>query len=110
MPSNIFAKIKFYFGKVNLANDKASANRLFQDYLKIKAELTVSDINLSNGINFKVSYKGSLVPFWLVSESNIAKEAAEAKIQDAISTIAIGLALNLNLVEISEILKNKLSE
>ncbi len=105
---SFLSKIKFYFGKVNLANDKTSANRLFQDYLKIKAELEVSDVNLSNGINFKVSYKGSIVPFWLKGEASISNEASQAKIQDAISTIAIGLALNLNLVEVSQILKNKL--
>ncbi len=79
---------------------------IFQDYLKIKNELQISDIKMNGeGINFKVSYRGSVVPFWLLAESVITAEKAKAKIQEVLAVIAVGLAIDLNLVEISQILK-----
>lgn len=113
------SKIKSYFEKPKILN-KESLSQVFQDYLKIKTELQVSDIKLNGreassasaggepllGINFKVSYQGSIVPFWLAGEPGITQEVIEAKIQNALTMIAVGLALNLNLVEISQALKD----
>jgi len=99
---NIFSKIKSFFKKPQ----KESFGLIFQDYLKIRVELQVSDIKMNGaGINFKVSYRGSVVPFWLVAESGITVEKAKTKVQEILAVIAVGLAIDLNLVEISQILK-----
>lgn len=99
---NFFQKIKIFFKKPQ----KNKFNLIFDDYLKIRAELKVSDIKTDErGINFKVNYRGSTVPFWLVQESEITVERAKLKVREIISLIAVGLAVGLNLVEISQILK-----
>jgi len=100
---NFLSKIKSFFKKPQ----KESFGLVFQDYLKIRAELQVSDIKMNGqGINFKVSYRGSIVPFWLITEPGITAEKAKLKIQDALALVAVGLAIDLNLVEISQALKN----
>lgn len=100
---NIFLRIKSFFKKPQ----KKSVGLIFQDYLKIRAELQVSDIKMNGqGINFKVSYRGSVVPFWLVGEPGITAEKAKSKIQEALVVVAMGLAIDSNLVEISQALKN----
>lgn len=93
------------FFKKQEKSPKELSGEIFQNYLKIKTELQVSDIKLNGGINFKVNYRGSVVPFWLVADAEITQEVAEAKIRDVLPTVAVGLALNLNLVEISQTLK-----
>jgi len=86
---------------------KESFGLIFQDYLKIRAELQVSDIKMNGeGINFKVSYRGSVVPFWLAGEPGITAEKAKSKIQEALAVVAMGLTIDLNLVEISQALKD----
>jgi hypothetical protein len=104
----ILAAIKSFFGKINPAeNRREFSGRVLQDYLKIKTELRASDINVnSNGINFKVNYHGSVVPFWLACDDGVSAEKSDLKVQDALADIAVGLVSNLNLVEISQILKD----
>ena len=99
---DFFSKIKFFFKKPQ----KDAFGLIFEDYLKIRAELKVSDIKINGqGINFKVNYRGSIVPFWLVQEEGITAEKAKIKAQESLTIIAVGLAVDLNLVEISQILK-----
>jgi len=57
------------------------------------------------GLNFKVNHKGSIVPFWLASTPQISPEATEGQIYAALAAISAGLIFNLNLVEISQALK-----
>jgi len=104
MLNNIFSKIKSYFRKPKPLN-KEPLSLVFQDYLKIKSELQVSDIKLNGGINFKINYQGSIVPFWLAADSGITEETAEPKIQEALRIISVSLAHGLNLVEISQSLR-----
>lgn len=59
-----------------------------------------SDIRLNQGINFKVNYKGNSVPIWL--EKCFGKE----QVYSALSAVCVGIIFGLNLVEISEALKN----
>lgn len=47
-------------------------------------------------MNFKVNYKGSIVPFWLASSSQL---------YPVLAAVCVGLLFDLNLVEISEALK-----
>jgi len=88
---NIFSKL-FKKTKTELPIEQ-----IFQNSLKIKAEIQISDVKVNGGMNFKITYKGSTVPFWM---------AKNIEISDALSTIAVGLALDLNLVEISQALQD----
>jgi UDP-N-acetylmuramoyl-tripeptide--D-alanyl-D-alanine ligase len=65
-----------------------------------KADFWVSDIKLNSGTNFKVNYKGNIVPIWL--EKLFGKE----QIYAALAGIGVGVIFDLNLVEISQTLKN----
>jgi len=65
-----------------------------------RADFRASDIRLNNGTNFKVNYKGNIVPIWL--EKLFGKE----QIYASLSAVSIGVIFDLNLVEISQLLKN----
>ncbi len=64
------------------------------------ADFRATDIMLNHGTNFKINYKGNTIPVWL--EKLFGKE----QIYAALSAAAVGLIFNLNLVEISQALKN----
>jgi len=64
------------------------------------ADFRATDIKLNSGTNFKINYKGNIVPIWL--EKVFGKE----QIYSALSAAAVGTILGLNLVEISNVLKN----
>jgi len=59
-------------------------------------QLFVSDVKINSQTNFKVNYLGSIVPFWLNGQ------LTENQIRDVLAVIGVGLALGLNLVEISQ--------
>ena len=63
-----------------------------------KEDETLFDLN--TGINFKINYKGNIVPIWL--EKLFGKE----QIYSALSAAGVGVIFDLNLVEISQSLKN----
>ena len=66
-----------------------------------KADFRASDIHTTEtGINFKINYKGKIIPIW--QEGSFAKE----KIYSILTASCVGTILGLNLVEISEVLKN----
>ncbi len=67
------------------------------------ANFRATDIKLNTGTNFKVSYKGNIVPIWL--EKLFGKE----QIYAALASIAVGTVFDLNLVEVSQALKNYFS-
>jgi len=64
-----------------------------------RADIFSSDLKINGGTNFKVNYKGSIVPIWL--NGIYGKE----KIYAALSAVSIGVIFGLNLVEISQALK-----
>jgi len=64
------------------------------------ADFQASDIKLNTGVNFKINYKGNIVPVWL--EKLFGKE----QIYSALSAAGVGVIFDLNLVEISQALKN----
>ena len=64
------------------------------------ADLRVTDINLNQETNFKINYQGNIVPVWL--EGILGKE----QIYDTLAAACVGTILDLNLVEISQALKN----
>lgn len=55
----------------------------------------------SEGINFKINYSGNSVPIWLKGVFE------EEKLNSALAGISAALSLGLNIVEISDKLKNK---
>jgi UDP-N-acetylmuramoyl-tripeptide--D-alanyl-D-alanine ligase len=65
-----------------------------------RADFFASNIKFNQGINFKVNYKGSTVPFWL--EETFGKE----QIYSALAAAAVGTILGKNLIEVSQMLKN----
>ena len=67
---------------------------------QVEADFQASDIKLNTGTNFKINYKGNIVPIWL--EKLFSKE----QIYAALAAIAVGTIFGLNLVEISQALKS----
>jgi len=64
------------------------------------ADFQATDIKLNTGTNFKINYKGNIVPVWL--EKLFGKE----QVYSALVATAVGTIFDLNLVEISQALKN----
>jgi len=64
------------------------------------ADLRVTDINLNQETNFKINYQGNIVPVWL--GGILGKE----QIYDTLAAASCGTILDLNLVQISQALKN----
>ena len=60
------------------------------------ADFLASDIILNTGTNFKINYKGNIVPVWL--EKLFGKE----QIYSALAAAGVGVIFDLNLVEISQ--------
>ena len=66
-----------------------------------KADFVVSDINeTENNTNFKLNYNGNIVPVWLKKVSD------KEEIYNVLPAICVGILLGLNIVEMSETLKN----
>ena len=63
------------------------------------ADLKATDIKLNSGTNFKINYRGNIVPIWL------GKLFGKEQIYSALTGICVGTIFGLNLVEISEGLK-----
>ncbi|MCD6528134.1 hypothetical protein J7K44_00615, partial [bacterium] len=74
--------------------------RAFTFGLQERADFRASNININYGVNFKINYKGNVVPCWL--EKLFGKE----QIYTALAATAVGVVFGLNLVEISQALKN----
>lgn len=64
------------------------------------ADFQASDVKSNGGTNFKINYKGNIVPVWLENVSG------REYILAALTAVAVGEILGLNLVEISEALKD----
>lgn len=65
-----------------------------------KADFRATDIKLNFGTNFKLNFEGNIVPIWL--DKIFGKE----QIYSALVACTIGAKFGLNLVEISQALKN----
>lgn len=64
------------------------------------ADFQATDIKLNTGTNFKLNYGKNVVPVWL--DYLFGKE----QIYSALSAISVGIILDLNLIEISQVLKS----
>ena len=65
-----------------------------------EADFKASDIHINTGINFKINYKGNIIPVWL------KKTSGEEQIYSALAANSVGIIFGLNFIEISEALKN----
>ena len=63
------------------------------------ADFVASDINYNHVTNFKLNYQGNTIPIWLDFP------AQKEHIYSSVATIAVSTLFNLNLVEVSQILK-----
>ncbi|MFH1536410.1 MAG: UDP-N-acetylmuramoyl-tripeptide--D-alanyl-D-alanine ligase [Patescibacteria group bacterium] len=106
-------KIVEHLGKDNFAVLNADDKKIMQNANKIKsqvftfgydakADITFSEVSnsLDSGIHFKVSYKGNVVPF------NLDNIIGLSGIYAAGAAICVGKAFEMNLVDISESLKD----
>lgn len=103
--------IKFFNGRGKIIfNGDGSAASILQEEddlrglafgLKQIADFQASDIKENGEINFKLNREGSSVPVWLKSN------AGRFSVYAALAAFAAGSAFGLNLVEISQALKNK---
>ena len=82
------------------ANARATNLKTLTFGFQERADLRASDIKINGGTNFKINYKGNIVPVWL--ERLFGKE----QIYSALAGVAVGIIFDLNLVEISQALKN----
>jgi UDP-N-acetylmuramyl pentapeptide synthase len=81
--------------------DKITNLKSFKFGFSEKCDFMASDINESeDGTNFKLIYKGNIIPIWL--KNLFGKE----EIYNVLSAICVGALLGLNIVEMSEGLKN----
>lgn len=65
-----------------------------------KADLQATDVYMNSGdVNFKIDYQGNIVPFWL---KNVFEKE---EIYNILAAVAMGIILNINLVEISQALR-----
>ncbi len=68
--------------------------------LQKEADFQAINIKTNAGTNFKINYKGKIIPVWL--EKTFGKE----QIYSSLAASCVGTILGLNLIEISEALKN----
>lgn len=81
--------------------DKITNLKSFSFGFSERADFIASDINEDKeNINFKLNYKGNSVPIWLNKVSN------REEIYDVLSAICVGRLLGLNIVEMSNSIKN----
>lgn len=64
------------------------------------ADFRVSDVHTNTGTNFKINYKGKIIPVWQ------EKLSGKEHIYSGLAASCVGIVLGLNFVEISETLKN----
>ncbi len=99
MPASGFLVLNFddeMFRELNTLTNLKTLTFGFQE----GADFRVSDVKLNHGTNFKINYKGNIVPVWL------EKVFGKKQIYSALAATCVGTIFDLNLVEISQALKN----
>jgi len=64
------------------------------------SDFLASDVKFNHSTNFKLNYQGNIIPFWLDFP------AEKTHVYNALAVISVSTILNLNLIEVSQILKN----
>jgi len=98
MPSQGFLILKFDEEIIKRLKEETPLSFLSFGFDE-RADFSASDIRINGGVNFKINYKGNIVPVWL------DKSKGEEQIPFVLETAAVGTVLGLNLIEISQALK-----
>jgi len=80
--------------------EKAPDAKFLTFGLQEGANFQATDLRQNGGTNFKINYQGKIVPVWLVGSPT------REEIYIVLAAAAVGVLLGLNLVEISQALKN----
>ncbi len=99
MPSYGYLILNFDNSDVKKIANVANSKILTYGFQE-NSDFQASDVKLDEGTNFKINHKGNIVPVWL--EQVLDNE----KIYPALAAAIIGTVLGLNLVEVSQALKN----
>jgi len=99
MPSFGYLVLNFDDETVREIKDETNLNEITFGFQE-RADFYASDIKINGGTNFKINYKGNVVPAWL--NRTFGKE----QIYSALAAAVVGTIFDLNLVEISQSLKN----
>ncbi|MFH1462304.1 MAG: hypothetical protein ABIG08_01200 [bacterium] len=100
LPSKKYLILEFDEEFTRKLKEKTQAHILTFGFQK-GADFQASDISQQEGTNFKINHEGNIVPVWL-KESLSRKE-----ICSVLAAVAIGTIFDLNLVEISQALKEE---
>ncbi len=99
LPARSYLILNFDDETVREIDDFTNLHTLTFGFQK-NADFRASDILLNGGTNFKINHKGNIIPFWL--EKVFGKE----QIYAALVAASAGIIFGLNLVQISQALKN----
>ena len=99
MPSFGYLVLNFDDETVREIKDETNLKEITFGFQE-RADFYASDIKINGGTNFKINYIGNVVPVWL------DKVFGKEQIYSALSAAAVGTIFDLNLVEISQALKN----
>jgi len=99
IPAQSYLVLNFDDETVREIKDETNLQELTFGFQE-RADFKVTDIKLNGGTNFKINYKGNIVPVWL--DKLFGKE----QIYAALAAASCGNILGLNLVEVSQALKN----
>lgn len=103
LPSHGYLILNFDDETVRDLKNKSTAHPITFGF-GARADVAISDVVLTQfpglGTNFKINYEGNIVPCWL--ENLFGKD----NIYAALSAAAAGLALGINLVEVSQALRD----
>jgi len=100
LPARGFSILNFDDETVREIENETIAKTLTFGFQK-RADLQATDLNLSiEGMNFKLNYQGYTIPFWL------DKIFGKAHIYQTLAAAGVALALGINLVEVSQSLKD----
>jgi len=100
MPSKGYLVLNFDDETVREIKDKTNVLNELTFGFQERADFKASDIRLNGGTNFKVNHKGYVVPVWL------NKLFGKEQIYAALAAASCGNIFGLNLVEVSQALKN----
>lgn len=100
LPASGFLVLNFDDEAVREIKNETRAHSLTYGFQE-RADIKVTDINTSpEGTNFKIDYQGKIVPFWF------KKPLDKEQIYNTLAAIAVGIVKDMNLVEISQALKD----
>lgn len=100
LPDRAFLILNFDDETVREIENESLAHSLTYGFQE-RADFRASDININlSGTNFKMNYEENIVPFWL--KNLFGKE----QIYSALTAICLGVVKNINLVEISQVLRS----